>query len=143
MNLSRQIIGALVVLMIPVLSFGEAKIPDLRGTWTGDFSIIRSQYPEKLGPNPLAFTKPGFHRANGVTYVIERQDGALFAGTETFGQSKQTFVGAFHFDGKTLSMADQGGTFTGYLAGSDTIHLIYLENTTHGQVAARGTITRK
>jgi hypothetical protein len=143
MNLYRHIIGAFVVLLIPVLSFGEAKMPDLRGTWTGDFNIVRTQYPEKLGPNPLAFSKPGFHRANGVTYVIERQDGALFKGTETFGHSKQTFVGTIHFDGKTLSMADHGGTFTGQLAGSDTIHLIYLENTAHGQVAARGTITRK
>lgn len=141
--MAKHIIGVFVVLMIPVFSFGEADIPALRGTWTGDFAIIRSQYPEKVGPNPLAFTEPGFHEAKGVTYVIERQEGALFSGTETLGQSKQIFVGAIHFDGKTLSMADQGGTFTGYLVGSDTIHLIYLENTTHGQVAARGTITRK
>jgi hypothetical protein len=120
----------------------QGNIPDLKGTWVGDFSILRSQFPEKAGPDPLAFTKPGFRTAPKVKYVIDKQQGALFSGTESFAGSSEKFVGVIHFDNRTLSMVDRTGSLSGRIVAADTMHLIYTETGKHGMVAARGIVTR-
>lgn len=141
----RNVSWAFVVLMLFIYSgaaVAEPEIPDLRGTWTGDFTIVRTIPPKNVGPNPLAFTKPGFHRASGVTYKIDKQEGPVFSGTESFANSKQIVVGVIQQDNKKVYMVDRYGTLTGEIIAADKIRIVYLENTEHGQVAARGTITR-
>ena len=132
-----------MVLMSTLLSYAESGTPDLKGTWIGDFSILRTAHPKKSGPDPLAYTKPGFHKVSGVTYVIDKQEGTLFSGTEVFGKLSQKIVGVVYDDHKTLYMADQTGLLFGELIAPDKMRLIYLENGEHGQVAASGIVTRR
>lgn len=142
----RILVSMAVAVMIvggSFIAFAEEGIPDLKGTWTGDFNILRSSYPQEAGPNPLAFTKPGFGSARGVKYVIDKQQGPLFSGTESFSRSVQKIVGVIDFDNKTLHITDRYGRLVGRIIAPDKIRLIYSENTKHGQVAARGTVTRQ
>ncbi len=138
--------GAFVALLLSFIFAGTAltgsEIPDLKGTWTGDFTIVRTTPRSGAGPNPLAFTKPGFQTAKGVTYVIDKQEGPVFSGTESYGKSKQTVVGVIRHNNKKVYMVDRYGTLVGKIVTPDTMQLVYLENSAHGQVAAQGTITR-
>ncbi|MFC1835130.1 hypothetical protein ACFL2Q_10380 [Thermodesulfobacteriota bacterium] len=134
---------AAMVTALPPISCAGGAVPDLTGTWTGDFSIVRNAYSKKAGPNPLAFTKPGFHEARGVKYVIDAQKGRVFSGTESFADSEQKFVGVIQHDDKSFYIADKTGFLFGKVISADKMHLIYLETTEHGQAAAGGTITRQ
>jgi hypothetical protein len=142
MRSSMFVVLVLMVLISPLLAPAESGTPDLKGTWIGDFSILRTAYPKKTGPNPLAYTKPGLHKVSGVTYVIDEQEGALFSGTEVFGKISQKIVGVIYDDNKTLYLTDQTGLLFGKLIAPNKMRLMYLENGEHGQVAASGIVTR-
>ena len=112
----RTAIGAftfltLLITALPVCAGTD--VPDITGTWRGDFTIVRTSQDSSAGPNPLAFTKPGFHKAEGVTYVIDKQEGPVFSGTESYRNTKQAIVGVIQYDNKHLHIVDRYGMLFG------------------------------
>ena len=122
---------------------GTPPVPNLVGTWTGTFKLIRWS---------------GGAEATIELRVLE-QDGPLFKAEKTWElapggtpgsvggklvtKATEPLVGVIGFDGASVTMAEQGdgGVYTGRLTHPDTLELIYLEA---GDVATvnRLTLTR-
>ncbi len=137
-------VSTLVIMIIaaPMVIHAEDDIPNLKGTWVADMSAIRTEVPKEYGPQPLASCKPGPCKLS-VKYVIDMQDGTIFSGTKHSPSVNQTVVGVIDFNYRTLHMVDQKGFIFGEILTPDKIHLTFLENTQHGQVAAQGFMIRQ
>jgi hypothetical protein len=104
-----------------------APIPDLVGTWTGPFKVMRAK---GVGEGSL-------------TLRVLEQDGPLLklekswetpgvagnVGGKEVDKATEPLVGVVDFDGKSVHLAEQddNGLYTGRLTASDTLELIYVE----------------
>lgn len=104
-----------------------APVPDLAGTWTGPFKVIRAH---------------GVSEGTFTLRVLE-QDGPLLKGEkswETPGtegnvagvdvqRATEPLVGVVDFDGKSIYFAEVGddGIHLGRLTSSDTLEVVYIE----------------
>jgi hypothetical protein len=105
-------------------------VPDLKGTWTGPYSVIRSngfgdgilelRVIEQRGP--LLKVEKAWKLAEGSA------PGDV--GGELFTKADEPLVGVIGFDGREVQLAEQGdeGTYSGRLTGPDTLELIYIES---------------
>lgn len=105
----------------------DAKVPELTGTWSGPFKVIRES---GIGEGTF-------------TLRVTEQTGPLLKGEkswETPGtegnvggkdveKATEPLLGVVDFNGKTIYLAEQGddGYHLGRLTAPDTLELIYLE----------------
>ncbi len=132
----------LTLIAIPIVVQADDNITNLKGTWVAEMTAIRTQSPKEYGPQPLAMCQPGPCKIQ-VKYVIEMQDGCVFAGMKYGPSLNQTLVGVIDSNNKTVHMVDQKGFIFGEIVDPNKIHLTFLENTQHGQVAAQGFLIRE
>jgi hypothetical protein len=131
-----------LLIAVPMVAQAEDNVADLKGTWVADMTAIRTQSPKEYGPQPLAMCQPGPCSIQ-VKYVIQMQEGSVFAGMKYGPTMNQTVVGVIDPDNKSVHMVDQKGFIFGKLVDPNKIHLTFLENTQHGQVAAQGFLVRQ
>jgi hypothetical protein len=118
-----------------------AKVPDLVGTWSGPFKVLRAG---GIGEGTL-------------TVRVTKQDGPLFKAEKTWDtpgaegyvgdkaveQATEPLVGVVDFDGAGVHLAEEGdaGLYMGRLSAPDTLELVYIE-AGHG-TAYRVRLTRQ
>jgi hypothetical protein len=96
-------------------------IPDLTGTWTGPMQ----GYDEGTGFSDYPFL--------AAAMIVEEQHGRIIAGRFVFSangtETTTGFAGVIGRDGRTFSLAEQGGGYcTGEITGKDEIGITYLED---------------
>lgn len=112
-------LATLAVILMCSAAFAGS-YPEIRGTWVGHVKMI---------------SKDGSTRENKAMFVINKQDGPLFAGYKAwFGEKKdyaitEGFTGLIAADGKTLYFAEHEDGYTeGTITSPQTMALYYLEN---------------
>ena len=120
---------ALLVLVFLATGISAAKVPDLKGNWTGSWS----GYDDGMGYSNLS--------ENGsILFNFEEQKDRLFVGNLTIKLKNETFAsgfaGAIGLDNKTLyiSQFDKGYSL-GTIISNDEMELIYLSDGKGGSVA--------
>ena len=120
---------ALLVLVFLATGISAAKVPDLRGNWTGSWS----GYDDGKGYSNLS--------ENGsILFNFEDQKDSIFFGNITIKLKNETevagFAGAIGLDNKTLyiSQFDEGYSL-GTMISNDEMELIYLSDGKGGSVA--------
>jgi hypothetical protein len=120
-----------------------ARMPDLKGVWTGPYQVNRSN-----------------GRAEGIlTLKVTEQDGPLLrlekswetapggapgdVGGALVTKAIEELVGVIGFDGRGVQFAEQGdgGVYSGSLTSPDTLELLYIESG-HQATAYRVVMTR-
>jgi hypothetical protein len=104
-----------------------AKVPDLTGTWSGPFKVLRA----------------GGMGEGTLTLRVTEQDGPLFRAEKTWDtpgaegyvgdkaveKATEPLVGVVDFDGAGVHLAEEGdaGLYMGRLSAPDTLELVYIE----------------
>ncbi|CCO24223.1 hypothetical protein [Maridesulfovibrio hydrothermalis] len=109
----------LVLVMMSSLSFA-ADYPEVRGSWVGFVKMIK---------------KDGSTKDSKAMFVINKQDGPLFAGYKAWFSDKsdyaitEGFSGIIGADGVSLYFAEHEDGYTqGRLTGKENMSLYYLES---------------
>ena len=121
---------ALLVLIFLATGISAAKVPDLRGNWTGSWS----GYDDGKGYSNLS--------ENGsILFNIDEQKDSLFAGNAAITLKNETvvsggFAGAIGLDNKTLFIAKfDKGYLLGTIISNDEMELVYLSDVKGGLMA--------
>ena len=121
---------ALLVLVFLATGISAAKVPDLRGNWTGSWS----GYDDGKG-------YPNLSENGSILFNFEEQKERLFVGNLTIKLKNETtasggFAGAIGLDNKTLyiSQFDEGYSL-GTMISNDEMKLVYLADGKGGWVA--------
>jgi hypothetical protein len=111
---------------IPVLAVAQTA-PSMLGTWKIDSASSTvlgkgAHHPAKdKKDSEIRFTKPV------MTLVIDRQEGANFAGTLSSGSHKEIILGAIAPDLQGGVMVDEDGTHTFKIVNANTIQNCYVQ----------------
>ena len=131
MNRSRGLGLTIAMLVIwPVVAFGDDKLPDVKGKWVGkSVSIVAGaggHWPTSKG----TFDKPGLYEKDIVIEVTGQQDRRFWGVTTLSGGGEKTeepFIGALTGDGDFFS-ADTDGYVLGRLDDdNDTLSFCYIQ----------------
>ena len=112
----------LVVLLAAVAAQAQAQtVPDLVGVW-------KSVAHEGLTTGSRHFPKndPGPHFVSSQFALhIERQEGRRFVGVKSSPHHKETVMGVIGYDGSTIHILEEEGSFAGKLLPDGSLELIY------------------
>jgi hypothetical protein len=110
----------LVASLSAALLFASAALAadpvSLTGTWKGTTEGVGAEDGWKQGP---------------VSLVVAEQRGRAFKGYATYpsaaGEARSDVFGSLGFDGRTVVIADEDGSYSGALSDTDTLDLCYIE----------------
>lgn len=115
-----SLFAALVIVLLAVAAQAQA-VPDLVGTW-------KSVAHEGITTGSRHFPKsePGPHFVSSQFALhIERQEGRRFVGVKSSPHHKETVMGVIGYDGSTIHILEEEGSFTGKLLSDGSLELVY------------------
>ena len=126
----RSFFAALIVVLIAAAAVQAQTVPDLVGVW-------KSVAHEGITTGSRHFPKddPGPHFVSSQFVLhIERQEGRRFLGVKSSQHHKEAVMGVIGYDGSTIHILEDEGSFTGKLLPDGSLELIY----SHDAGASKG-----
>lgn len=127
---ARNCILALALILSVAVPARAADIPDLRGLWN-------STAHEGITTGSRHFPKneAGPHFVSGTFAMdITRQEGRRFTGVKRSGNHEERLMGVIGYDGTTVHILEDEGTFHGRLLPDGSLELVY----SHDAGASKG-----
>ena len=115
-----SLLAALLLVLFAAAARAQA-VPDLVGTW-------KSVAHEGITTGSRHFPKndPGPHFVSSQFALrIERQEGRRFVGVKSSQHHKETVMGVIGYDGATIHILEEEGSFTGKLMPDGSLELVY------------------
>lgn len=113
--------AALIVVLLVAVTVQAQTVPDLVGVW-------KSVAHEGITTGSRHFPKndPGPHFVSSQFVLhIERQEGRRFVGVKSSQHHKETVMGVIAYDGTTIHILEDEGSFAGKLLPDGSLELIY------------------
>ena len=115
------------------------RVPDLRGTWTGESQSIvlggTPHHPKQQAGEPR-LTSVAF------TLVIDKQDGRRFSGTFSSARHSETVIAVISRSG-TIFMVDDDGYDVATLLAPDRMEICYLHLSPVSRIASCTELSRQ
>ena len=112
---------AALMLVLLAVAVQAQTVPNLVGTW-------KSVAHEGITTGSRHFPKsePGPHFVSSQFALhIERQEGRRFVGVKSSPHHKETVMGVIGYDGSTIHILEEEGSFTGKLLSDGSLELVY------------------
>ncbi|MFH1080624.1 MAG: hypothetical protein V1766_10275 [Pseudomonadota bacterium] len=141
----RMICNLSLAFLAMVLTFGslpalaQEQIFDMRGTWTGQSTIVVSG-PHKHTGHDVSEAK--FYDVS-VTYRIDSQEGRRFVGKKISSKHTETIIGVISQDNKSFYAVDHNGYMIGKINSLSEIETYYLEATPPTMVSSANKLKRQ
>ena len=116
-----SLFAALTFVLLAAMAAKAQTVPDLVGTW-------KSVAHEGVTTGSRHFPKsdPGPHFvASQFVLRIERQEGRRFVGVKSSERHKEAVMGVIGYDGSTIHILEEEGSFTGKLLPDGSLELVY------------------
>src|SRR5262245_62661835 len=115
-----------------VVNADDAAIPNLKGTWTGEYEAYFHAGTTKaqVTLEIIEQTGAGFRGFNSWQHQQDKNKPLAVQKGKPTTSDKEPIMGVVGFDGKTLHIVEQGdgGQIEGELVGPDTLRVIYRES---------------
>ncbi|BAH74120.1 hypothetical protein [Solidesulfovibrio magneticus] len=111
----------LVVVLLAAAAAQAQAVPDLVGTWK---SVAHEGITTGSRHFPKNDSGPHFVSSQFVLH-IERQEGRRFVGVKSSPHHKETVMGVIGYDGSTIHILEDEGSFTGKLLPDGSLELVY------------------
>jgi len=141
----RYIISLVVYGCLAAPTFAQDKLPDLKGTWTGQFKSVVCGH-NRHHPGDQAVTDPP--RVRGITFTLKvngQDGGAVWGESWSKPDLREPFAIAIAPDGKTAYGSDTDGVWSVTRISGDAMEVCYTHSglsPTQSIVASCGNVSR-